>query len=372
MSMSIKDPLFDFDSSKEISVLRSKEDTVKSQKAATGLSHRRKLHADSEPTKLTPKPLVSFPSSDRVNREQFESQVILLEVKLTEQLKKAHKASNAPLSFESQFPVYTQVFQDVIDRDKHFGSLLAKIKAFYDSWLISFSKHSHDDAAGHLYEQCAEQLRAAKHKLKLCSEDKKLMLRRIGALSKETVELGQTLQEVEAENEQLKGKMEDIRKVEVGGMPKDDRAWKCLVVENRSYQAEIHRLRDKLKYSTCETDALQTLILRMKDRGFPIDELDDSQSPRLTNSNSDLDDAEPIVTGPEKRMEKPRHVPSLQLKGLGGVDEEGGTTQSKATVDRGVDVQATIDRGVIDDFQAFLSKEIPPGFLCDRRLDDSM
>ena len=245
------------------------------------------------------------------HREQFESQVISLELKLTEQLKTLNKSTTLPTSFETQFPIYEKVFQEIIDRDRQFGSLLIKIKVFYESWLKSFSRSGQNLASEQLFEQCGEQLRAARQKLKLCSEEKKLMLRRIGNLSKETVELNQSIEDLEGENEQLKAKLETIKSIDLAEFPKSDEAWKYLIVENQNYYQENRRLRHKVSVAESQADTLQVLVQRMRDRGFPIDELEERLFSSLENSKAE--DLEPITTGPAKSMEKPTNVPKLRL-----------------------------------------------------------
>jgi len=302
ISISLKEANFEIDSSKELSTIRP--DSGKTPR--TDIRFKGFL-AETSSIKSTPKvhSLVDF------HREQFESQVISLELKLTEQLKTLNKSTTLPTSFETQFPIYEKVFQEIIDRDRQFGSLLIKIKVFYESWLKSFSRSGQNLASEQLFEQCGEQLRAARQKLKLCSEEKKLMLRRIGNLSKETVELNQSIEDLEVENEQLKAKLETIKSIDLAEFPKSDEAWKYLIVENQNYYQENRRLRHKVSVAESQADTLQVLVQRMRDRGFPIDELEERLFSSLENSKAE--DLEPITTGPAKSMEKPTNVPKLRL-----------------------------------------------------------
>jgi hypothetical protein len=300
--MSLKEAHFEIDSSKELSAIRP--DLGKTPRTDLRFGG---LLTESSSIKNTPK----VQSMGDFHREQFESQVISLELKLTEQLKVLNKSTTLTTNFETQFPIYEKMFQEVIDRDRQFGSLLIKIKVFYESRLRAMSKTGTNVAAEQLFEQCAEQLKAAKQKLKQCSEEKKLMLRRIGNLSKETVEMNQNIEELELENEQLKGKLDTIKCIDIGEFPKNEDAWKYLIVENQNYYQENRRLRHKLRVVESQSDTLQLLVQRMRDRGFPIDELEERLFSSLESSKAE--DLEPITTGPAKSMEKPTNVPKLRL-----------------------------------------------------------
>ena len=308
MSLTLKDPQFEIDGSKELSVIRS----VRTPRTTASTFPQRGLFTESSSAKSTPQTQSTHINSECLHREQFESQVIQLEVKLTEHLKASNKNATLPGAFETQFPIYSEVFQEVIDRDRQFGSLLAKIRGFYEEWLKTFAKKEKNQASEKLYEQCTEQLKAAKLKLKMHSEDKKLMLRRIGNLSKETLELSQNLEELELENEDLKAKLDRIRNVDLNEIPMTEEVWKYIVEENHSSRREVRRLRKKVKLANAENETLQTLITRMRDRGFPIEELEEPMFPDIEDSQ--VEDFEPIVTGPGKAMDKPRMVPMLRLK----------------------------------------------------------
>lgn len=335
ISMSLKEGNFEIDSSKELSAIRP--DSGKTPR--TDIRFKGFL-AETSSIKSTPK----VHSVGDYHKEQFDSQVISLELKLTEQLKALNKSTTLPTSFETQFPIYEKVFQEVIDRDRQFGSLLIKIKVFYESWLRSFSKNGKSLASEQLFEQCGEQLRAARQKLKLCSEEKKLMLRRIGNLSKETVELNQSLEDLEVENEQLKAKLEAIKSIDMAEFPKSDEAWKYLIVENQNYYQENRRLRHKIRVAESQADTLQLLVQRMGDRGFPIDELEERLLSSLENSKTE--DLEPITTGPAKSMEKPKNVPKLRLAEVRNFEAERMTSAQEegdsGELEKALDSQAEI------------------------------
>ena len=312
ISISLKEPNFEIDSSKELSSIRQETGrTPQVERAVRG------FQSETSSAKNSPK----VKNFGELHKEQFESQVLSLELMLSDQLKAVNKNSSFPTSFESQFPIYEKVFQEVIDYDRQFGTLLAKIKAFYELWLRSFSQ----DGKNQPHEQCNELLKIAKQKLRLCAEEKKFMLRRIKNLSKETVEMNQNIEDLEAEKEDLKGKLENIKSIDLMELPKSEEAWKYLIVENQQFYQENRRLRRKLKAAEMQTDTLQLLVQRMRDRGFPIEELEE----RLISSleSSKVEDLEPITSGPAKVMETPASIPKLRLNDVKGFDSEIATTE---------------------------------------------
>lgn len=269
------------------------------------------LQTFSELTSPTAKDVVRFSAQSLADgNEHFGSEVLALEMMLTERLRQVTKDGEQTDLFEAQFQLYSDVFQQVIDKDKRFGSLLLKIKGFYETWLHAFMQQSSEK----LIAQYAEQLKQAKKKIQQYHEEKKQMLRKIEKLSKESLELSRKLDECEDDYDHLKQKLEYISSFDLEEVSLDEKTWKYLVVENQGYHELFKKMQVEFKSAKDEQERLLTFIQRMKDRGFPVEELED----RYEEEEDDEDDMEPLASGPDKKMQKPKNVPRLRLDVLQG------------------------------------------------------
>jgi len=245
--------------------------------------------------------------------EPWTSGVIELELKLTDKLKTLARETEGGDCFEAKWQLYSEIFQQVIDRDKQFGTLLIKIKSFYEARMISVAQIAAPDK---LIEAYSEQLKSARRKLQCFREERKLMLRKIEKLSKETLELGRQLEECEEDYDRLKEKLEYIGAVDLEEMALDETTWKYLVVENQSYHELFRKMQTEFKSAKAQEDHLMLLVQHMKDRGYPVEDLEKELFPQQGEEEvpEEEEDLEPIVVEPEKRRPKPKIVPRLQLE----------------------------------------------------------
>jgi hypothetical protein len=142
------------------------------------------------------------------------------------------------------------------------------------------------------------------------------MLRKIEKLSKETLELGRQLEECEEDYERLKEKLEYIGNVDLEEMTFDETTWKYLVVENQSYHELFRKMQSEFKAAKSQEDHMMLLMQHMKDRGYPVEELEKELFPmqREEETAEEEEDLDPIIVEPEKRRPKPKNVPRLQLE----------------------------------------------------------
>lgn len=244
--------------------------------------------------------------------ESWTSPVIELELQLTDKLKTLARETERDC-VEAKWQLYSEIFQQVIDRDKQFGTLLVKIKSFYEARLLSVAQNTAPDKLLNAY---SEELKSARRKLQCYREERKLMLRKIEKLSKETLELGRQLEECEEDYERLKEKLEYIGTVDLEEMTFDETTWKYLVVENQSYHELFRKMQSEFKTAKAQEDHLLLLVQHMKDRGYPVEDLEKQLFPLQGEEEvaEEEEDLEPIVVEPEKRRPKPKIVPRLQLE----------------------------------------------------------
>lgn len=287
-------------------VLVRRKTPIDSQKSQTQSRHSGK-QTDSSQLLRTLSEMTSPTSKDpgqlfSDEKDHFNSDVLALEMLLAERLKLLTKDGED--AFEAQFPLYSEVFQQVIDKDKRFGFLLLKIKTFYENWLTSLIEQSSER---HI-SQYVEQLKQAKKKMQQYHEEKKLMLRKIEKLSKESLDLSRKLEECEDDYDHVKQKLDYISSFDLDEMSLDEKTWKYLVVENQGYHELFKKMQGEFKTVKDRESQLLGLIEKARERGFPVDDLEDRSEEEL-----DEDDMEPLASGPEKIMPKPKIVPRLRL-----------------------------------------------------------
>lgn len=231
---------------------------------------------------------------------------LALDSKLTERLKASQRGR--------QFRVYAEVFQEAIQLDRHFGPLLGKIKAAYENQI-----------AGQVeVDKLAVEVKELERALLQEKEEKTMALKKLERFSLENLELSRCLDDKEGECVKLQEELYQISQVDTKQMPKDDQPWQFLLSENHSYNELFLRMeRDLSNFQSREKKLLQ-LLVAMKRRGYPVDEVyeEDVQRPKAKKTPIALElpidgaedsEAEAIIEGPPRNMLKPESVPVLRL-----------------------------------------------------------
>jgi len=230
---------------------------------------------------------------------------LALDSKLTERLKNSQRGR--------QFGVYAEVFQEAIQLNKSFGPLLTKIKAAYEEQISSQSE----------VEKLSSEVKELERTFTQEREEKQFALKKLEKFSLENLELSRCLDERENECLKLQEKLYQISQVDTKQLPTEEQAWQFLLSENHSYQELFSRMeRDLTNFQNREKKLLR-LLVAMKRRGYPVDDVyeEDVQKqkvkkpPAALELPSDVEDseAEALIDGPPKRMQKPEGVPALRL-----------------------------------------------------------
>lgn len=82
----------------------------------------------------------------------FTADAIFLEKQLTNRLKEASDNEGKKLQ------AFTQTFNEIIKRDKNFGSLLLKIKQAYDEYIRKTTNTGGSPEKGRTYEEMLQQI----------------------------------------------------------------------------------------------------------------------------------------------------------------------------------------------------------------------
>ncbi|CAG9333195.1 unnamed protein product [Blepharisma stoltei] len=257
----------------------------------------------------------------RQNRE-----VQSLEFKLTKQLRDQSGKSNSPKMQKEVFDIYSKMFAEIIEKDTLFGPLLLKIQHAYEDWMISATSDYKETSQNLKFE-----LSELSKKCQLQNEDKKTMDRKIEKLSKENYELSKSLEEQEERYAELQEKIFKIADIKIDQLPKDDETWKFLVAENQNYASVCENMRNELKNYAYKEKKLLKLVLAMKKRGYPVEEIYDQevahhkkkkkkqeQNQNQIESEEYPDDTEneQLVSERLKYKAKPESIPSLNLKDI--------------------------------------------------------
>lgn len=230
---------------------------------------------------------------------------LALDSKLTERLKNSQRGR--------QFGVYAEVFQEAIQLDKSFGPLLSKIKSAYEEQISGQTE----------VEKLSSEVKELERTFTQEREERQFALKKLEKFSVENLELSRCLDERENECLKLQEKLYQISQVDTQKMPAEEQAWQFLLSENHSYQELFYRMeRDLTNFQNREKKLLR-LLVAMKRRGYPVDNVyeEDVQRPKVKKQPAALElpsevedsEAETLIEGPAKRMQKPEAVPALRL-----------------------------------------------------------
>lgn len=241
-------------------------------------------------------------------RKSIESDTYLIEIKLDEIVNK-HKENG--ISSEL-FDRYREMLEEIIFKDKIYGSLISKIKFAYEDWIKSKSGNYSETS------QLKSEIVEFSKKLTEEIEENKRLHRKVQKFSKENVDLGRALEEKENNFRTLQEYLLKITNITIDDIPQDKASWKVLVAENRSYSELCGKLKKKIKSMKAQEKKLMTLFWMLKQKGYPVEEIYESLGSKKGKQNnalsvSDISD-EPINTEPAKNKPRPGNVPALNME----------------------------------------------------------
>jgi hypothetical protein len=216
---------------------------------------------------------------------------------------------------DKKFKVYQKIFEEIISKDEQFGSLLLKIKTAYEDWQRAEGLT--------LTERLRSDLKAKEEEALVLQQDFSLLGKKVAKLAKENVGLSRALDEADAKYAELQRQLLKLSNVQIGDLPQDESSWQYLVSENKYFIEVIGSLKKDLKYMTRREDKLLRLINAFKLKGYPVEEIYDTECRSKANKaklpykeepgNAAFDDeeVEPIVQGPPKAVRRPKVVPPL-------------------------------------------------------------
>lgn len=241
-------------------------------------------------------------------RKSIESQTYLIELKI-EEISTKHKENGISNDILDK---YREILEEIIFKDKVFGSLLAKIKFAYEDWIKSKS-----DSISESAKLKAEILEYTK-KLTEENEENKRLHKKIQKFSRENVELGRALEERDNNCKVLQEHLLKITNINIDEIPQDRTSWKVLIAENKSYAELCTKLKKKIKNFQFQEKKLMKLFWILKQKGYPVEEIYEnlgSKNAKVSNPNSldEFSDFESLNTEPAIYKPKPESVPVLNM-----------------------------------------------------------
>lgn len=201
---------------------------------------------------------------------------------------------------------YYKLFDEIIEKDQVYGKLLRKIKSAIEIWDKTQKKileHA---------EKAEKSLLENAKKLQVMIEDRKVLDRRMQQITQENLDLVRSLEESEVHYSDLESRLFKITNFSLNNIDKTESTWKALVIENKSYAEMCKRMKSELKIYKSKEIKLLKLVLAMKNRGYPIEEVFNTDVCGVVG-DTEGSESERLLTGSGPKIEKPPQVPSLDI-----------------------------------------------------------
>ena len=252
----------------------------------------------------------------------------IIEDKLLENLKKC-KDKNMSLE---KLDAFRTAFAEIIEKDENFGGVLRKIKEFYEQKI----KADHYDSSKDIIEKLKDELKILKEKINKNKENKKYLMKKIEKLAKENTELSRRLDDRESRYVDLQDKLLKLSKIDLSAVPQDENSWKYLVSENQHLIKVCEDMRKDIKHLSRKEKKLVKLVIALKNRGFPVEDVYQEdvhrEKPKKVRTCDEpvIDDSEneDLISGRPKSVEKPSIIPKLNLAEIEVSGESSATSES--------------------------------------------
>ncbi|OMJ75864.1 hypothetical protein SteCoe_24883 [Stentor coeruleus] len=243
-----------------------------------------------------------------VQRKSFDNDAYMIELRLEELVTK-HKENGISSDL---FDKYREILEEIIFKDRIYGTLLSKIKFAYEDWLKSKSL-SYSETT-----QLKSEIVEFSKKLTEEIEENKRLHRKVQKFSKENVDLGRALEEKETNFRTLQEYLLKITNITIDDIPQDKASWKVMVAENKSYSELCDKLKKKIKNMKIQDKKLMTLFWMLKQKGYPVEEIYESLGSKKNKKKKNLSISEfsdeLINAEPVKGKPRPGVVPVLNME----------------------------------------------------------
>lgn len=244
----------------------------------------------------------------------YQKEASFIEIHLNEKLQNTNLDHKQNL--EKKFEIYRDVFDEVIKKDIVFAAVLQRIKDAYDSVIIR-------KTSSKTLKDLNQKLKEISYELNCQQDINRSREKELEKQIKENVEMSKRLNRSEEICTEIQKKLCYITNFNISEVPKEDNKWKALLLENKTYVEALGKLKDDIKSYKYKEKRLLQLILALKQRGYPVEEVfetdvESKKEKSLPNySGSEVmescSETENIVSGRPANKDKPSCVPGLNL-----------------------------------------------------------
>lgn len=209
-----------------------------------------------------------------------------------------------------EIELYSQIFSQVIALNPSCKSLLVQIKAKYETWLRTLTDREHRSTSKHQSDVIHLQ-----NSLLQAMEENSLLVKKVEKLALDKAELVKSRENSQRKCSQYQEKLYEVANTRLDEFPPTEEAWKLLTSELIAYKAWKKKIVQELKTSQSKEKRLNELIQAMKKRGYPIDEVynSDVKPHRHTASTRSADSSDSELL---PATNHPKPVPQLRLEEL--------------------------------------------------------
>ena len=246
------------------------------------------------------------PQSESPRTEAISSATDLksIENKFIRAIRDLGKESNS----NREMDIYSQTFNEVIELNPGCKSLLVKIKAKYEAWIRSMVEKERRTV-----DKYKSDIIHLQNSLLQAMEEKNNFLRKIEKMTQENLDLVRSKENYQRKCSQFQEKLQEMANTRLDGFPPTEDSWKILNSELASYKSWKKKVVKELKTSQGKEKVLSELIQAMRKRGYPVDEVYNSEiKPKKTTvSNRSEDSSDSEVIHPVTLKQE---IPQLRLE----------------------------------------------------------
>jgi len=246
--------------------------------------------------------------SPRTRKGENAAHCRTIEGKLLREIRTLGKDSD----FSGEIELYSHLFREIIEQNPACRSLLAEIKAKYESWLRILTDREHRNSGK--YQSDIIRLQNA---LLQAMDENSALVRKVEKLTSERTEWEKAREHYDRKCAQYQGKLREVANTQLDAFPPTEEAWQVLTSELTAYKAWKKKVMQELKASQSREKRLNELLQAVKKRGFPIDEafVCEGKPRRQTTStrSEDSSDSE-LLAAQTQPLARPEPVLQLRLE----------------------------------------------------------
>ncbi|OMJ70967.1 hypothetical protein SteCoe_30941 [Stentor coeruleus] len=244
----------------------------------------------------------------------YQKEASFIEIHLNEKLQS--KNLDFKQNSEKDFEIYREIFDEVIKKDIVFAAVLQRIKDAYDSVIVR-------KASSKTLKELNQKIKEISYELNCQQDINRSKEKELEKQKRENAEISKRLNRSEEICTEIQKKLCYITNFNISEVPKEDNKWKALLLENKTYFEAIGKLKDDIKNYKHKEKKLLKLILALKQRGYPVEEVfetdveskKEKSLPNYSESGimESCSETENIVSGRPVNKDKPSCVPGLNL-----------------------------------------------------------